>query len=93
MLGPLYNSESTAIIIVLDGEGYFEMVGPRTKSSVQTGPTNKKLSSSLRHGSVIVSPAGHPIAMVASRNNDLIAVCFGTNAKCNIKYPLAGKLR
>ncbi|KAG8653902.1 hypothetical protein MANES_05G079000v8, partial [Manihot esculenta] len=91
MLGPLYNSESTAIIMVLDGEGYFEMVGPRTKSSVQTGPTNKKLSSSLRHGSVIVSPAGYPIAMVASRKNDLIAVCFGTNAKGNIKYPLAGK--
>ncbi|KAJ9171989.1 hypothetical protein P3X46_015282 [Hevea brasiliensis] len=77
MIGPYYNSKATKISIVVDGEGYFEMACPHVSSSSK----RKKTS----------SPAGHPVASVASRNNNLQILCFEINTKGKNRYPLAGR--
>ncbi|KAF2325207.1 hypothetical protein GH714_025295 [Hevea brasiliensis] len=94
MIGPYYNSKATKVSVVLDGEGYFEMACPHVSDSSQqesTGSIYQKVSSRLIQGTVFVVPAGHPVASVASRKNNLVILCFEVNSKGNTRYPLAGK--
>ncbi|OVA05422.1 Cupin 1 [Macleaya cordata] len=51
----------------------------------------QKVSARLSPGDVIVAPAGHPIVLVASRNQNLQIVCFEVNAHDNEKNLLAGR--
>ncbi|XP_065861123.1 vicilin Pis v 3.0101-like [Euphorbia lathyris] len=102
MAGPFYNSRATKIAIVLDGEGYFEMacphvsgrrrvVSPSGRGMWDQGPSYKKVSSELSQGTVFIVPAGHPVATVASRNENLVILCFEVNAQGSTRYALAGK--
>lgn len=102
MGGPFYNSKATKIAFVVDGDGYFEMACPHLSSQRgrqqgggssqqrEGNPRYQKVSSHLRRGTVFVVPAGHPVALVASNNQNLQIVCFDVNAENNQKYPLAG---
>ncbi|KAI3460900.1 hypothetical protein Pfo_017563 [Paulownia fortunei] len=84
MTAPYYNSKSTKISIVVDGEGYFEMACPHLGRQ-------RELSSRLKRGTVVVVPAGHPFVAVASNNQNLQLLCFELNAYNNEKFPLAGR--
>lgn len=104
---PYYNSKSTKISIVLNGEGYFEMACPHLSSSSQTGQSHgkhkgsegqqgkssasyQKVKARLRRGMAIIVPAGHPVIMVASQNQNLEVLCFEINVSNNQRFPLAG---
>ncbi|KAL3849885.1 hypothetical protein ACJIZ3_011767 [Penstemon smallii] len=98
MIAPHYNSKSTKISIVVDGEGYFEMACPHVSQGSQarretrgSGPSYQKISSRLKRGTVLVIPAGHPYVAVASNNQNLQLLCFELNAFNNEKFLLAGK--
>ncbi|CAI0448860.1 unnamed protein product [Linum tenue] len=106
MSGPFYNSKATKIAYVVDGEGYFEMACPHISSArkegrrgqstgssrgSRQGTTYGQVKSRLKRGTVFVVPAGHPVATVASTNNNLQVVCFEVNARDNFKFQLAGK--
>ncbi|CAI9774335.1 unnamed protein product [Fraxinus pennsylvanica] len=93
-----YNSEATQIVIVEDGEGYFEMACPHLSQQQGQGqgqqqprPSYQKVSSPLKQGTVVVVPAGHPYVAVASNNQNLVLLSFEINSKNNRRYPLAGK--
>ena len=104
MIGPVYYSKATKISVIVEGEGYFEMACPHLASSRSRGQRGGKGSSgprksstryqkvigALRPGVVFVTPASHPLAVIASRNSDLKVVCFEINSKGNIRYHLAG---
>ncbi|KAJ8749433.1 hypothetical protein K2173_025477 [Erythroxylum novogranatense] len=74
--GP-FNSKTTKISFVIDGDGYLEMACPHVSSSRRRrqeaggGQTYQKISSRLRRGTVFVVPAGHPVALVSSENKNL----------------------
>jgi len=107
MTAPYYNSKSTKIAVVVDGEGYFEMAcphlsrqqgreserpGSRQQEKMRsTGPSYQRVSSRLTRGTVVVVPAGHPFVAVASNNQNLQLLCFEVNANNNEKFPLAGR--
>ena len=86
-MGPFFNSRSTMVAAVLEGEGYLEMVCPHLSGEKQqqqgASPIYQKVSSSLRRGTLFVVPAGHPIAIVAGTSRNLEIVCFGINAENN----------
>ncbi|EEF37595.1 vicilin Cor a 11.0101 [Ricinus communis] len=95
MAGPLYNSRATKIAIVTQGEGYMEMACPHLSGGSEhqgrKGQTYGRVRSRLRPGTVFIVPAGHPVATVASPNNNLAVLCFEVNAQGNIRYTLAGR--
>ncbi|KAL3626078.1 hypothetical protein CASFOL_029627 [Castilleja foliolosa] len=103
MTAPYYNSKATKIMIVVEGEGYFEMACPhvsqegrrqgsqRAQRETSSGPSYQKVSSRLKRGTVVVVPAGHPLVAVASNNQNLQLLCFEVNYRDNEKFPLAGK--
>lgn len=102
MTAPYYNSKSTKITIVVDGEGYFEMACPHLSQGQGQGQGRQhggqtqsagyeKVSSRLRRGTVTVVPAGHPFVAVASRNQNLQLLCFEIKALNNEKFTLAGR--
>ncbi|KAK4482286.1 hypothetical protein RD792_009438 [Penstemon davidsonii] len=96
MTAPLYNTKSTTIAVVVEGEGYFEMACPHLSSESQGsrrpagGPSYQKVSTRLRQGTAVVIPAGHPSVVVASKNQNLQIVGFEINGSNNEKIPLAG---
>ncbi|KAI3910791.1 hypothetical protein MKW98_030599 [Papaver atlanticum] len=96
MAGPYYNSRATKIAVVVEGNGYFEMACPHLSSS-SSGSTGRssaryqKVRAKLSRGDVIVAPAGHPIAAVASGDQNLQILCFEINARNNEKVLLAGR--
>lgn len=105
MAGPYYNSRATQISVVIEGEGYFEMACPHRSSSgsrgqregsgssgrrSRSGPSYQQSRGRLRRGTVFVAPAGHPVAVIASRNKNLQVLCFEVNAQGNVRFPLAG---
>lgn len=101
MMLPHYNSRTTALVFVQDGSGYFEMAsphlvserrGPRQEAEEQeeTSRQNRRVAAYLSPGDFFVIPAGHPIAIVASRNENLRMVGFLINALNNQRNCLAG---
>ncbi|KAH0457516.1 hypothetical protein IEQ34_012831 [Dendrobium chrysotoxum] len=57
----------------------------------ETGRRYTRVSSLLSEGSVIVSPPGHPTAIVASKEQNLQLVCFEVRAENNELVFIAGK--
>ncbi|PIA31706.1 hypothetical protein AQUCO_04900178v1 [Aquilegia coerulea] len=96
MLGPYYNSRSTKIAMVVNGNGYFEMVCPHLsrqqgqQGREQSGSTYQQVRARVSRGDVLVVPAGHPIVTVASNDQNLEVACFDIKARNNRMYALAG---
>lgn len=95
-MAPHYNSRTTYIVMVEDGSGFIEMACPhlaKTKHDEKRGsPSYTKVRARLSQGDALVVPAGHPITIVASENENLRTIGFGINAYNNQKNFLAGKL-
>ncbi|KAE8686152.1 hypothetical protein F3Y22_tig00111084pilonHSYRG00056 [Hibiscus syriacus] len=87
MTAPFYNSRAIKISIVVQGQGYIEMVAPQ--ASRKSG--YEKIRSRLRPDTVFVVPAGHPFVTVASRRTNLEILCFEVNIANNVRYLLAGE--
>lgn len=73
-------------------EREWESEGSRGQGQGQQkqGPRYTKVRSTLSPGDVFVAPAGHPIATVASSNENLQIVYFDINSWNNERIPLAG---
>ncbi|XP_058781771.1 vicilin [Vicia villosa] len=104
LLLPHYNSRAIVIVAVNEGKGDFELVGLRNENQQgqrkeddeeeKQGEEeiNKKVQNykaKLSPGDVFVIPAGHPVAVKASSNLDLLG--FGINAENNQRNFLAGE--
>ncbi|ERN01579.1 63 kDa globulin-like protein [Amborella trichopoda] len=50
-----------------------------------------KIRSHLMRGDLFIAPPSHPIAILASQEENLQIICFEINARRNGKYYLAGK--
>lgn len=100
---PHYNSRAIVIVVVNEGNGDFELVGQRNENQQgrrkeddeeeEQGEEeiNKQVQnykSKLSQGDVFVIPAGHPVAIRASTNLNLLG--FGINAENNQRNFLAG---
>ncbi|XP_026419838.1 vicilin-like antimicrobial peptides 2-3 [Papaver somniferum] len=107
MLGPYYNTRSTKVLLVVEGNGRFEMACPHLSKQSQRqqrgrqefeeereqgqGVHYEKVSARLSPRSVFIVPAGHPVAIVASQNQNLQIVAFEINAQGNQRNFLAGR--
>ncbi|KAJ8426328.1 hypothetical protein Cgig2_009364 [Carnegiea gigantea] len=98
MMAPHYNSRTTIIVMVEEGSGYIEMACPhlgargnRKEEQEGASPSYKKVKACLSRGDAFVVPVGHPVALVASENENLRAVGFGINAYNNQMNFLAGQ--
>jgi len=85
-------------VMVEEGSGYIEMACPhlgargnRKEEQEGASPSYKKVKARLSRGDAFVVPVGHPVALVASENENLRAVGFGINAYNNQMNFLAGK--
>lgn len=89
------------IVTVTEGKGDFELVGQRNENQgkendeeeEQEEETSKQVQlyrAKLSPGDVFVIPAGHPVAINAS--SDLNLIGFGINAENNQRNFLAGIL-
>ncbi|XP_024029190.1 vicilin [Morus notabilis] len=105
---PHFNSKTTVLVMVVEGEGRMEMACPhlaRQKRQQWGGREEEekerqtstwqyqKVTSHLSAGDVFIIPAGHPISVVASSNQNLRMVGFGVNARNNERTFIAGKFR
>ncbi|CAL5201855.1 unnamed protein product [Lathyrus oleraceus] len=103
LLLPHYNSRAIVIVTVNEGKGDFELVGQRNENQQEQRKEddeeeeqgeeeiNKQVQNykaKLSSGDVFVIPAGHPVAVKASSNLDLLG--FGINAENNQRNFLAG---
>ncbi|KAK4357123.1 hypothetical protein RND71_022733 [Anisodus tanguticus] len=106
MILPYYNTRSTRLVMVVEGNGRFEMACPHLGSQRQGQGSQggrrgqeqdegnvhyQKVRGNLNVGDVLVVPAGHPITFIATGNSNLRMVGFGTNAHNNRKNFLAGQ--
>ncbi|XP_058766995.1 vicilin-like [Vicia villosa] len=104
LLLPHYNSRAILIVTVNEGNGDFELVGQRNENhqgrrkeddeEEEQGEEeiNKQVQNykaKLSQGDVFVIPAGHPVAIRASSNLNLLG--FGINAENNQRNFLAGE--
>lgn len=109
MAAPFYNTRSTKLSMVVNGEGYFEMACPhvsgegeeRREREEEEGERREgqgrqrqvhyqKMRSRLSCGTAFLVPAGHPVSIVASGNQNLQLICFEINARDNRRLFLAG---
>ncbi|KAL8232860.1 hypothetical protein R6Q57_002638 [Mikania cordata] len=95
MAGPFYNAKATQVLMVPNGVGWFEMACPHLSEQVtrsgQIKPSYEKVSSELRRGTVVVIPAGHPVVIEASGEDNLEVIGFGLKSDKNEWFPLAGR--
>ncbi|KAK9083800.1 hypothetical protein Scep_030271 [Stephania cephalantha] len=70
------------------GEG---QEGSRGEGQGQRGVSYTRARSNLSIGDWFIIPAGHPVAIVSSANQNLQVLCFEVNSWTNEKIPLAGK--
>ncbi|KAK6913966.1 Cupin 1 [Dillenia turbinata] len=100
MMAPFFNSKSTKIVYVVEGNGCFEMAcphvasqsqGSQTRKGVTESTSYKKLYAHLSRGDALVIPAGHPVTFIADQNQNLQLVSFGINAQNNKRNFLAGQ--
>ncbi|CAM8893446.1 unnamed protein product [Rhodiola kirilowii] len=99
MMVPYFNTKATKLIMVIDGSGYYEMVIPNIESQrqgqrMEEGGRNNGLQtvrSNLSPGDVFIMPAGHPMTIVASQNENLQLMSFGVHATNNERVFLVGK--
>ncbi|KAL2229932.1 UNVERIFIED_CONTAM: Vicilin Car i [Sesamum indicum] len=101
MVAPYYNSRSTKLVLVVGGNGRFEMACPHRSARSKQGRKERqgettdvryqRVSARLSIGDAFIVPAGHPIAMIASQDSNLQLVSFGIKGSYNQKYFLAGQ--
>ncbi|KAI3732390.1 hypothetical protein L1987_63595 [Smallanthus sonchifolius] len=95
MAGPFYNAKATQILMVPNGEGRFEMACPHLSEQDTRGgqinPTYEKVSSKLRRRTVVVVPAGHPVVIESTGEQNLEVIGFGLKSDENEWFPLAGR--
>ncbi|KAK4732390.1 hypothetical protein R3W88_025378 [Solanum pinnatisectum] len=106
MVLPYYNTRSTRLVMVVEGNAQFEMAcphfgrqgrgqehrGKRREQEQEEGDVHyQKVRGNLKVGDVLVIPAGHPITFIATGGSNLRQVGFGINAQNNKKNFLAGK--
>ncbi|KAI5403144.1 hypothetical protein KIW84_050649 [Lathyrus oleraceus] len=104
LLLPHYNSRAIVIVTVNEGKGDFELVGQRNENQQglreeddeeeeqreeETKNQVQSYKAKLTPGDVFVIPAGHPVAVRASSNLNLLG--FGINAENNQRNFLAGE--
>ncbi|KAI3847052.1 hypothetical protein MKW92_041559 [Papaver armeniacum] len=89
MLGPYYNTRSTKVLLVVEGNGRGRQEFEEEREQGQ-GVHYEKVSARLSPRSVFIVPAGHPVAIVASQNQNLQIVAFEINAQGNQRNFLAG---
>ncbi|KAL4296823.1 hypothetical protein GQ457_12G003540 [Hibiscus cannabinus] len=95
---PHYNSKSTFVVIVTEGNGYVEMVCPHLSSQSSQGEEEesssgeyKRVRVRLSAGDVFIVPAGHPVTYVASKNKQLRFIAFGLYNQNNTRIFIAGE--
>lgn len=103
MIVPHFNSRATVIVYVADGTGSFEMGCPhlstqgqeyqdrREQEEEESGGQYHRVTARLSRGDTFIVPAGHPVAVIASQNEDLRLIGFGVNAENNQRNFLAGE--
>ncbi|KAI3947011.1 hypothetical protein MKW98_003574 [Papaver atlanticum] len=104
MMAPFYNSKSSRFVMIVKGQGYFEMVCPHLSKTQQRGQRTQeqeeteqeavhyqRISAQLRPKTAFIIPAGHPTTILASKNENLQMVVFGINVRDNQKNFLAGR--
>lgn len=104
MMVPHFNSRATWVVFVSEGDGSFEIACPHVhggqeqrgrreeeEEREETSGRIERVSGRLSQGGVLVIPAGHPVAVMASPNENLRLVGFGINAENNKRNFLAGK--
>ncbi|KAI3875874.1 hypothetical protein MKW92_042048 [Papaver armeniacum] len=104
MMAPFYNTKSSRFVMVVKGQGYFEMACPHISKTQQRGQRTQeqeeteqegvhyqRISAQLRPRTAFVIPAGHPTTIIASKNENLQMVVYGINVRDNQKNFLAGK--
>nr|6KM8_A Chain A, 7S globulin [Momordica charantia] len=91
MMVPHFNSRATWAVFVAEGAGSFEMACPHLEESEGRSSRFERVAGHLSPGGLLVVPAGHPIAVMASPKENLRLVGFGINAQNNLRNFLAGK--
>ncbi|KAM3755014.1 hypothetical protein ACB098_02G007100 [Castanea mollissima] len=103
MLVPHFNSRATVIVYVAEGTGSFEMACPhlsrqgqeyqdrREQEEEESGGQYHRVTARLSRGDTFIVPAGHPVAVIASQNEDLRLFGFSVNAENNQRNFLAGQ--
>ncbi|KAL5704859.1 hypothetical protein ACHQM5_023229 [Ranunculus cassubicifolius] len=106
MVAPFYNSRATSLVMVMDGRGRFEMACPHLSSQGQEQQQQQqkqqeqgqrgsahyqRVSAQLSPRNAFIVPAGHPVSIVASDDQNLQIVAFKLNAENNQRNYLAGK--
>ncbi|KAF5466112.1 hypothetical protein F2P56_016067 [Juglans regia] len=103
MMVPHYNSKATVVVYVVEGTGRYEMACPHVSSQSYEGQGRReqeeeestgrfqKVTARLARGDIFVIPAGHPIAITASQNENLRLLGFGINGENNQRNFLAGQ--
>ncbi|KAL5078169.1 hypothetical protein RYX36_017153 [Vicia faba] len=91
LLLPHYNSRAIVIVTINDENGDFELRKEDDEEEEQgeeeINKQVKNYKAKLSRGDIFVIPAGHPVAVKASSNLDLLG--FGINAKNNQRNFLA----
>ncbi|KAM3707204.1 hypothetical protein ACJW31_02G006600 [Castanea mollissima] len=103
MFVPHFNSRATVIVYVAEGTGSFEMACPhlsrqgqeyqdrREQEEEESGGQYHRVTARLSRGDTFIVPAGHPVAVIASQNEDLRLIGFSVNAENNQRNFLAGQ--
>ncbi|CAI8604653.1 unnamed protein product [Vicia faba] len=87
---PHYNSRAIVVLLVNEGKGNLELVGIQNEQQQQEERDKQvqRYEARLSPGDVVIIPAGHPVAVSASSNLNLLA--FGINAENNQRNFLTG---
>ncbi|XP_049374474.1 vicilin Car i 2.0101-like [Solanum verrucosum] len=90
MILPVYNTRTTWLVMVAQGNGRFEMVS--SQSQERRGHNYQKaVRGCLSVGDFFVIPAGYPITVIANGDSNLRMVGFGINGHNNMLNFLAGQ--
>nr|prf convicilin [Pisum sativum] len=90
---PHYNSRAIVVLLVNEGKGNLELLGLKDEQQEREDRKERnnevqRYEARLSPGDVVIIPAGHPVAITASSNLNLLA--FGINAENNERNFLSG---
>nr|P13915.1 RecName: Full=Convicilin; Flags: Precursor [Pisum sativum]CAA29695.1 unnamed protein product [Pisum sativum] len=90
---PHYNSRAIVVLLVNEGKGNLELLGLKNEQQEREDRKERnnevqRYEARLSPGDVVIIPAGHPVAISASSNLNLLG--FGINAKNNQRNFLSG---
>ncbi|CAK8573687.1 unnamed protein product [Lathyrus sativus] len=92
LLLPHYNSRAIVVLLVNEGKGNLELLGVQNEDEQQERKERNKevqrYEARLSPSDVVIIPAGHPVAIRASSNLNLLG--FGINAENNQRNFLSG---